>query len=65
MPNRERLRSLSVTMTGLPCHAPAPFTPRAQTTAGFNLMVSSRTSENPARIRATAISRPWPQTSRP
>src|SRR3712207_6779615 len=44
--------------TALRRHFPAPFTPRAQATAGFNLMVSSRTSENPARIRAAAISRP-------
>ena len=39
-------------------HVPAPLTLTAPTNAGFGPMVSSRTSENPARSRSAAISRP-------
>src|SRR5215218_10116386 len=42
---RPHKRAGPATGTGLRRHVPAPFTPRAQTTAGFRAMVSSRTSE--------------------
>ena len=36
------------------------FVPMTQLTAGFNLIVRTLTSENPARVRAAAISSPFP-----
>src|SRR3712207_4175684 len=51
-------RSRPAPDTGPRRQVPDSFTPRAQTTAGFNLRVSSRTPENPVRVRAAAISRP-------